>query len=371
MSSNNGTETLVLTAIRSQNLDTVCYRGEARLCDLTRATQTDMFDQETNPGGIQRDFSKPHALDVWEYLSREPDPDRPRAFPEVVLNVRDKKVCKIKEVGEMAGLTVVEITVDMAALERARSAKISRLDGNHRLLFGNGDDKDRRAIELSAPFQLHYGLGHIAETSLFVDLNAKQKKLNTSHLAWLTSTITPQQQEIISHPARVYARRLAEDEASPFYDKVYMGGSKRGSKEKGVTFPLTFVALENAVKRMLRTSTMLKELSDADMTYAAIRNYWQAVRSTWGEDFEHPDTMFMRSLGVNSLAQFSAHVLDRVYMSTGEFDAVSLAEMLEPTKTALNWHKDADLAGKSGNTVPLAVSETMAKKLPKLKPAKK
>lgn len=361
--------TMVLTAIRSRNLDTVCYRGEARLCDLTKITQVDMFDQESNPNGIQREFSQPHALDVWEYLSREPNKDRPRAFPEVVLNVRERKVVEIVEVGELAGLEVVQLVVDLDLLERARSAKISRLDGNHRLLFGNGDGKDRGAIELPAPFQLHYALTHEAETSLFVDLNAKQKKLNTSHLAWLESTITAEQQEVISHPARVYALRLSQDEASPFFGKVYMGGSKKGSKAKGITHPLTLVALENAIKRMLRNSNALKELTDADMTYAAIRNFWQAVAATWGEDFTHPDTMLLRSLGINCLAQFSPHVLDRLYATTGEFDAGSMGDLLTPTKTVMNWSKDGDLQGKSGNTVPLTVADAMAKKLPKLRKA--
>jgi hypothetical protein len=93
-----GVSQIEVIAYQTHNLDTVCYRGESPLAHLALISQADVFDQVTNPEGLQRDLSPKHASDVYEYVSREKVTDRPRAFPEVVLNVRDKKIVQIEEV---------------------------------------------------------------------------------------------------------------------------------------------------------------------------------------------------------------------------------------------------------------------------------
>src|SRR5437016_12641521 len=93
-----GIQKIELIAHKSKNLDTICYRGAAPLAHLGLISQADVFDQVTNPDGLQRDLSPKHASEVYDYVAQEPEADRPRAFPEVVLNVRDKKVLRIEEI---------------------------------------------------------------------------------------------------------------------------------------------------------------------------------------------------------------------------------------------------------------------------------
>jgi hypothetical protein len=196
--------TVKLIAIEAPNLDTTCYRGSAAGRPRTHQ-QADIFDQVDNPDGLQRDLNRKHA--ATPTLRRaKPDPSLPRAYPEVVLNVRDKKVLKRTVLTEGEGFKVVELTFDLEAILNARSVKVSRVDGNHRLVFAGGDGKDRDPIDLRAPFQLHVGLTRDQETNLFSTINHEQKGLNTSHLAVLRSRITPEDVELNTASVRASSR---------------------------------------------------------------------------------------------------------------------------------------------------------------------
>jgi hypothetical protein len=112
---------VTVLAEESANLDVVCYRGTAALADLTRLSQVDVFDQVSNPDGLQRDLNKRHALDAYDYVAREADPTRPRAFPEVMLNVRDPKVVEIGS--DPSGRAT--LTFDLEKIQRAKTVKVS------------------------------------------------------------------------------------------------------------------------------------------------------------------------------------------------------------------------------------------------------
>jgi DGQHR domain-containing protein len=362
--------TVTLTAMVTPNLDTVCYRGSAPLALLTKISQADKFDQVTNPNGMQRELSKKHALDVYDYVSADPNPKRPRVLPEVMLSVRDRKVVDVETLTEGEGFKVVAITVDLDAITKAKSVKVSRLDGNHRLMFGAGDGKDRGELDAPVPFQLHLDFDRNQERSVFLDINANQKSLNTSQLAVQRLALTTEQAELSAHPARVYAKRLAEDAASPFFQKVFMGGSKDGAVKAGLEMPITFTALESAIKRMLRNSSALELIEDADAVYAAILHYWQAVADVWGEEFGSKDTLLFKSIGISTLAQVAPGVLDRLFNVGDQLDALNIAALLKSTKDAVDWGKDAHhskgAAGMSGNRAVLLLATRMVKELPKL-----
>src|SRR2546421_8513766 len=119
MSKLSGISRISLTALKGRNLDTTCYRGYAPLAHLAVLSQADVFDQETNPDGLQRDLSPKHASDAYEYAARKPELDRPRAFPEVVINVRDKKVVELRDVKGVDGVDadLVEATFDISRMK--------------------------------------------------------------------------------------------------------------------------------------------------------------------------------------------------------------------------------------------------------------
>lgn len=353
---------VTILAEEQQNLDTTCYRGAATLADLARISQADIFDQVDNPHGLQRDLNRRHAADAYAYVAAPREPQLPRAYPEVVLNVRDKKVLKREVLFEGNGVKLVELTFDLDMILNAKSVKVSRVDGNHRLVYAGGDGKDRAPIELRAPFQLHIGLTRDQETNLFSTINHEQKGLNTSHLAILRSRITP---EALDKPERLFAKRLAVDAVSPWCDKVHMGGSRAGTKEAGKYLPITFIALEHGVARTLRKSGYLAEQLP-DGQYALIRSFWQAVEAAYPEAFEHPrDYLVAKNIGVQAFSLLAATVIDRCVIA-GNVEVGHMVPFLEAAKPLVDWHKDSkDVAGMSGNRAALLLAGAMSKELPK------
>src|ERR1700752_3446610 len=124
MSKLSGITEVELTAYKSKNLDTLCYRGSAPLAHLAMISQPDVFDQVTNPKGLQRDLSPKHASEAYEYVHRERNQEYPRAFPEVVLNVRDKRVLKIEDSNS---LPLVKLKFAVSDMKDGR-VSVSRVD---------------------------------------------------------------------------------------------------------------------------------------------------------------------------------------------------------------------------------------------------
>ena len=358
-------ETISIIALESKNIDTVCYRGSAPIAQLTRFSQADVFDQDTNPDGLQRDLSKKHAAEAYAYLARDRNAKLPRAFPEVVLNVRDKKVVEREAIHEDDGIKVVRLTFDLEAINKSRAVKVSRVDGNHRLFYGAGDGKEREPLDAVVPFQLHVGLTRDQEASIFSDTNSEQKGLNTSHLAVIRDRTTPEAVELALHPERAFARQLAVDAASPWCGLIHMGGSKAGAKEKGVYRPVNFVALEQGNRRILRNSQYIGERTP-EQQYGLIRNYWQAVKAVFPEAFEQPrQYLLLKNLGVSTFSQLAGMVIDRCLVA-GNIEVGHMIPFLQAAKTEVNWEKESpDVAGMSGNKAVLMLSGQMQRNLPK------
>jgi DGQHR domain-containing protein len=361
----SGIRQIEVLANQEPNLDTVCYRGSAPLAQLALISQADVFDQVTNPDGLQRDLSPKHASDAYEYIRRDKDPDYLRAYPEVVLNVRDKNVLKLEEVASSNGVKSFRLSFD---LDKMRDDKVvvSRVDGNHRLYYAAGDDR-RDPLMDSAPFQIHVGLSRKQEGSLFVDINANQKGLNTSHLAILRAKLTAEEQEIKEHPDRWIANRLADDPDSAWHGLVHLGGSKKGSRTQGLTRPVNFASLRAGVGRTLAKSQYIHDLTDPDAQYIVMRNYWEAVKLTFSNEWAKPkEFLLLRNVGVMSMSLLGGTIIDRC-MARGTANVEGMARYLRQAKTAFDWSRGAtgerSVSGMTGNRAALIIAGEMAKEL--------
>ena len=163
-----GVSEIELTGYRSKNLDTTCYRGSAPLAHLALISQTDVFDQVSNPDGLQRDLSPKHASEAYEYVKRAAEHGYPRAFPEVVLNVRDKRILESTENGQ-----ALRMCFNIGGMSGAK-VHVSRVDGNHRLYYAKGDDR-RTPLLSEVPFQIHIGLTREQERSFSWTLTATRR----------------------------------------------------------------------------------------------------------------------------------------------------------------------------------------------------
>lgn len=366
MSKLKGISQIEMIAFKSHNLDTVCFRGHAPLAHLAMISQADIFDQVTNPEGLQRDLSPKHASDAYEYALKNPDSSHPRAFPEVVLNVRNKKIFQMDkfEMDGDLGLEVFRLQFDLAKI--GNGVSVSRIDGNHRLFYAAGDDR-RNPILTQVPFQFHIGLDREKERSLFVDINANQKGLNSSHLAIMQSKLTDEEKEIKDHLDRWIANLLASDTDSPWHGLIHLGGSKKGSRTQGLNRIVNLISLQTGVKKLLTKSQYIHDFTDPNAQYRLINMYWHAVKNVFHEEWtKHKDYLVLKNIGVLSLSILGGTIIDRCVprnkVSTEDFE-----KYLRQAYNRFDWSKEATgeraITGMSGNQAAMLIAGEMAAEL--------
>jgi DGQHR domain-containing protein len=358
----SGINEVELTAYRTKNLDTICFRGSAPLAHLAMISQPDIFDQVTNPKGLQRDLSPKHASLAFEYVHRPRNTEYPRAFPEVVLNVRDKRVLKTDDTN---GGPIVKLQFAVSEMKDGK-VSVSRVDGNHRLYYATGDDR-RDPLLAEVPFQIHVGLSQEQERALFVDINSNQKGLSSSHLAVMQNRLSPDEIEIRDHLDRWIASKLSRDPESPWHGMIHEGGSKRGTRQQGLTRLVNFASIQGGITKLLSKSQYIHDLGDAQLQYIVLRNYWQAVKVVFSEEWANPkDYLLLKNIGVWSLSILAAAIIDRC-MPLGRVDIKDFARYLQQARSRFDWSKEATgeraVVGMSGNKAALIIAAAMAEEL--------
>jgi DGQHR domain-containing protein len=292
-----------------------------------------------------------HARDAYEYAK-----NRDFGFwPEVFLCARKKDVVTFYPVSpELADLGVLEI--DVKAAKAGANIAISRVDGNHRLHYGDGKQSGYSRIEKLVSFCLAYDLTREEEIQLFKDINDNQKRMNTSHLDGIEVRLTPAEELKHRTPELYIAQRLSRDSPSPFYARVFEGGKKL----VGVDIPLR--GLKTGIEYMLSRSTQLPRLEDAEAQYRVIRNYFSAVKKWQPKAWSSPkEYIMLRGSGLWAICFIGAHVIDRVLLQD-EFKAKQMLTILRSGKD-WDWGKKGDFKGLGGRAGALEISTRVTRKL--------
>ncbi len=238
--------TLKCPAVRARVLGVNVYRGFASLCDLADISRADIYDQQNNPTGTQRDLSPTHAREAYEYVKNK----ELGFWPEVFLCSRRNDIVTFNPVSpELPDLGILEI--DIGAPQPGGAIAVSRVDGNHRLHFGDGAQSGYSRVEKIVSFCMAYDLTRDEEIQLFKDINKNQKPMNTSHLDGIEVRLTPEEELKRRTPDLYIAQRLHRDPSSPLHGRVYEGGRK----PVGVDIPLR--GLRTGIEYMLSRSTQL------------------------------------------------------------------------------------------------------------------
>jgi DGQHR domain-containing protein len=338
-------------AVRARVFGVNVYRGFANLADLADVSRADIYDQQKNPKGTQRDLSSSHARAAYEYVKNSDL----GFWPEVFLCARKKDVVTFYPVSqEMPGLGVLEI--DMRAATESGNIAISRVDGNHRLHYADGKEAGYSRIEKAVSFCLAYDLSREEEIQLFKDINDNQKRMNTSHLDGIEVRLTPTEELKRRNPELYIAQRLNRDSGSPFHGRVFEGGKKPA----GVDIPLR--GLKTGIEYMLSRSTQLPHLEDAEAQYRVIRNYFNAVkkwqRKAWSSPKEY---IMLRGSGLWAICFIGAQVIDRALLQD-EFKAAHMLTILRSGKD-LDWGKKGDFKGLGGRAGALEISKLVTRRL--------
>ena len=344
-------KTIICPAVRAKILGVNVYRGFANLCDLADISNADVYDQKENPRGTQRDLSPAHARNAYEYVK-----NRDFGFwPEVFLCARKKDVVTFNPVSqELPELGILE--VDVQATAKVQPIAISRVDGNHRLYYGDGGETGYSRVEKLVSFCLAYDLTRDEEIQLFKDINKNQKPMNTSHLDGIEVRLTPEEELKRRNPELYISQRLHRDSKSALYERVYEGGKK----PVGVDIPLR--GLKTGIQYMLSRSTQLPRLADVEAQYRVIRNYFAAVKQWQPKAWTTPrEYILLRGAGLWAICFLGAQVIDRALIQD-KFDSKYMLAILKSGKD-WDWSRKGDFVGLSGRGGALEISNRVAKKL--------
>jgi DGQHR domain-containing protein len=296
------------------------FRGFAPLKELARISSADVFDQDDNRLGTQRNLNVQHARKAHKYVSGVD-----KAFyPELILNVRDRSFVKFKVLKQ-------EGTIRFGRLEFAKDPSsqsevvVSRLDGNHRLWFADGHERGLAAVNRNVSFCMLVIEDLEKELELFRDINDNQMGMNTSHLQNIAARLLGDKSLKLQNPALYIVQKLMKDKSSPLCGRVYEGGKAQKST---ILTGLTVANLTSAVKDMLVRSSKLAQFPDADAQYRVIKNYWEAVRKWLPKAWNRPrDYAIFKGVGLYAICYVGIEVIDRS-LAKGKFGSEDMLKYL-------------------------------------------
>ena len=401
-------KTVVLeNCIVGQNLNLLSIRGYARLDVLAAISAPDVFDQVNNPQGTQRDLDKGRSREALAYameaVSMESATD-PRAFTEVILNVRDKAVIQIIDIesdaevefNSHAGINEVlsqrvEIRVNLGEMQIPApefDPQISRVDGNHRL--SSVLDLEAEILEdvETLPwvaFSIFVGLDPDQERAIFRDINSKQQKMETAHLDQIRLKLEGKGLLAAEKTKKEWALWVANELAAPgkpFDGLVFFGGSRRGIKAAGIKPILKLNALRDTVRFSIvdsveQTFFVIDPQAEAQMTAAEVENerlsnarmfamlldwYWQAVRSAFPEAWQNKrDYILFQSIGLYGFGALAARVI-AMLTAENQLEPKHFDAMLSTVSRKVNLSRDnpawEGVAGMAGGRKVLKALET-------------
>ena len=317
------------------------YRGFALLCELADISRADIFDQDNNRLGTQRNLSLQHARKAYDYVLSTDE----AFYPEMILNVRDQSYVSFTSL-EKHGKVRFGLLKFVKNPAKGQTIIVSRLDGNHRLWLADGHEKGKDPISRSVSFCILTIESREKELALFRDINDNQMGMNTSHLQNIEARLLGTKLLKIQNPALYIVQKLMKEKTSPLYKKVHQGGRV----QKGATLSgLTVANLTSAVRDMLTRSTRLSQFPDADAQYKIIENYWAAVKQWIPKAWSNPrDYSIFKGVGLYAVSYAGIEVIDRALLK-GKYSSQDMLEYLNQMPTeSLAKGGTAAYAGRGG-----------------------
>jgi DGQHR domain-containing protein len=301
-----------LCAIKSKALDVDCYRGFAKLSELSRISCSDEYNEVSHPDGIQRDLNKTHAREAYEYAANKIAGTK-RIWPEVILSKRYDNGVSVKSYSTWKGaedIFPVCMKIDLTKITlNSTDPTFSRVDGNHRLHYARGIDKKHPPIDSIVPFCIIEEISRDEEVVIFRTINEEQKRLRTDHLLRITEQVTKGIDLMKKNPVLWLSKRLREEPASPFYQLVHIAGPK----VKGESYLINQKSLHDGVKVLfksldinLKSGNNLKDLPEV------IIRYFSAVSKRWPNEWKDSKKyLLMTNTGMQAMGSVGAQLIER------------------------------------------------------------
>lgn len=269
------------------------FLGFAPASLLYRISVADVLDESTG-SGYQRRFNRKHSLDFRKFIQGPGSTTIPLTF-----NLRprpDNAWELVRGSGRSAKLKVDTSVPNL----------LYQVDCQHRLGFLQDE-------QIEFAFMTFIGLEQKEEMEVFSTINAKAIGLSTSlldyHMTRLARDLETERPELL------IAMRLHEDESSPWYQQLDLGGNSTSGMKRRASLR----TLQKAVKKFLVQSNCLQKYSAME-AYEIVVGFWSAVAEVLPDAWANPRKHFLTK-GIGVYALFS--VLGELYREADSCSASS------------------------------------------------
>jgi DNA sulfur modification protein DndB len=297
------------------------FVGFAKAADLVALSFADVLE-ESSGKGYQRRFAREHSLEFKRYIQTPGASSIPLTF-----NLRRESPSWQVVRGEGGRATLV--------IDPEGGPVLVQVDGQHRLGFLQGSP-----IEFA--FMTYLGMSVEEEMELFRTINGKAKGLSSSLLDFTEARLLGDDLPR-ANPELYVALRLHEDESSPWYKRLDLGGENT----VGMKRVASLRTMQMAVKRFLRAGWDVRP--DAQRVAVLAMDFWRAVAFVLPEEWALPRKhMLVKGIGVYALMSLAGIFAREARESGHRIDFESFVARLSDFADRIDWGNDGPLHGFGG-----------------------
>lgn len=298
------------------------FLGFACARDLVAYSFADVLD-ETTGAGYQRRFSKEHSLEFKRYIQTEGATSIPLTF-----NLRAR-----------AGAWSLERGPGKSAVLRLPGEPaevLVQVDGQHRLGF-------LQSSTIEFAFMTFIGLSVEEEMDVFRVINGKAKGLSNSLIDFTEARLIGADLPKVK-PELYVALRLHEDELSPWYKRLDLGGDKTVGTKRIASLR----TMQGAVRRLIRAANWTTP-PQAQRIAALTINFWRAVAFVLPDQWAAPRShMLTKGIGVYALMSFAGHLIAEAQKTCVSPDFDFFVSHLSDFVDRIDWSNAGPLHGFGG-----------------------
>lgn len=311
------------------------FIGFALASDLYKCSFADLLD-ESSGTGYQRRFHREHSLEFKRYINQPGASTIPLTF-----NLRPEfsHGWSIKPIENMDGMSVLEIDSTIGPV-------MAQVDCQHRLGY-------LQDSSIQFAFMTYIGLSVVEEIEIFRVINGKAKGLSGSLLDFTEAKVTGDALSSVK-PELFIALRLQEDPASPWFQRLDMGGTSIVSPKRQASLR----TMQKAVKRFLKESQLPPE--QATNSAAIVADFWRAVALVAQKEWELPRLhMLTKGVGVYSLMSVAGVLVREARDAKRRCDLDYFISKLSDFISKIDWTNQGTLQGYGGASGADAVFQLM------------
>ena len=313
-------KTIKINVLQGKSGSHLCLIGFCDADTLYELSFVDVLDEDTKLG-YQRPLNRAHSLDFKKYITLPGS-----STPPLTFNLRP-------ELSHNWSLTKSEAEVVLEVNEGEKV--LSQVDCQHRIGFMAGQS-------VMLPFMTYVGLTIEEEMSVFNTINSKSKGLSGSlidfHDTRLVSNIES------TKPELVIALRLNDDERSPWFKQLDLGGQNTSGMQRRASLR----TMQRAVKKFLSKSKILESMSLSE-TYTVILSAWSALSELLDIHWSNPRrNMLNKGIGVYSIMLLFAEMYrERDFLEATEWSKHFFIELADFVND-FDWSNSGPLKGLGG-----------------------